>query len=84
MGRAITKELAMEGVKVLAVARNEELLNSLVEEIEAEGGVPPITLLQDLVAPDAPKKIAAVALEKLKHVDLLINNAGLAADPWIL
>lgn len=76
MGRAITKELAMEGVKVLAVARNEELLISLIEEITEAGGVVPVTLVQDLVAPDAPQKIAAAALAKLDHVDLLINNAG--------
>ena len=45
MGRAITKELAMEGVKVLATARREDLLNSLREEIAAAGGV---DLLLDL------------------------------------
>lgn len=76
MGRAITKELALEGVKVLAVARNEALLKSLVEEVTASGGIAPITFIQDLIAPDAPRTIAAAALEQLGHVDLLINNAG--------
>lgn len=76
MGRAITKELAMEGVKVLAVARNEELLNSLIVEITEAGGVVPVTLVQDLAAPNAPQQITAAALAKLGHVDLLINNAG--------
>jgi NAD(P)-dependent dehydrogenase (short-subunit alcohol dehydrogenase family) len=40
MGWAITKELAMEGVKVLAVARNEKLLNAeLFRLLMAAGGI---------------------------------------------
>jgi len=76
MGRAITKELAMEGVKVLATARREDLLNSLREEIAAAGGVEPVTFVQDFVAAEAPQKIAAAALSGLGQVDILINNAG--------
>ncbi|HEY8920931.1 MAG TPA: SDR family oxidoreductase [Chitinophaga sp.] len=76
MGRAITKQLAMEGVKVLATARREDLLNSLREEIAAAGGVGPVTFVQDFVAAEAPQKIAAAALSGLGNVDILINNAG--------
>lgn len=76
IGRAIVNELAMEGVKVLATARNEDLLKRLKEEIVAAGGVEPVTFAQDLVAPDGPQKIAAAALSGLGHVDILINNAG--------
>lgn len=76
IGRAIVKELAMEGVKVLAVARNEDLLNSLKAEVAAAGGVEPVTLIQDFVATDGPQKIAAAALSGLGHVDILVNNAG--------
>lgn len=76
MGRAIAKELAMEGVKVLATARKEDLLNSLREEIAAAGGVEPVTFVQDFVAAEAPQNIAAAALSGLGPVDILINNAG--------
>lgn len=75
-GRAITKELAMEGVKVFATARNEDLLNSLKAEIREAGGIEPVTFIQDFVAADAPEKIAAAALSSLGHVDILVNNAG--------
>jgi len=75
-GRAITKELAIEGVKVFATARNEELLNSLKAEIAVAGGVEPVLFLYDFVAPEAPQKIAAAALLALGHVDILVNNAG--------
>ena len=76
LGRAIAKELAIEGVKVLATARNEELLKSLQEEIVVAGGVEPVIFIQDFVAPDAPQKIAAAALLNLGQVDILINNTG--------
>ncbi len=91
IGRAIVKELAMEGVKVFAVARNGSLLESLKAEIAEAGGVVPITFSQDLVAPEGPKKIASAALAGLAHVDILINNAGRSQavdivgpeEPWI-
>lgn len=76
LGRAICKTLAAEGVQVMGVARSGDLLQSLAEEIRAEGGVLPLTLIQDFVAPDAPQRIAAAALERLQHVDILINCAG--------
>ncbi|NLR82384.1 SDR family NAD(P)-dependent oxidoreductase [Chitinophaga eiseniae] len=89
-GRAITKELAIEGVKVLAIARNKNLLDTLQEEIILAGGVAPVVMVQDLMAPDAPQLIAAAALSNLGQVDILINNAGRsqpvdvvgAADAW--
>lgn len=76
IGRAITKELAMEGVKVLAVGRNRDLLRSLLHGITGAGGVETVTLVQDLMAPDSPQTIAVAALSKLGHVDILVNNAG--------
>lgn len=76
LGRAITKELAREGVKVFATARNEQLLTSLKDEIIAEGAVEPVIFVQDFMAPDGPQNIANMALSKLGHIDILINNAG--------
>jgi 3-oxoacyl-[acyl-carrier protein] reductase len=76
IGKAITKTLALEGVKVLAVARSEKLLKDLQAEIRIEGGILPEILVQDFVTIDAPQKIAAAALSALGHVDILINNAG--------
>src|SRR5689334_6676194 len=47
--RAMTKELAIEGVTVFAIGRNEALLNSLKDEIVAAGSVGPIVFVQDFV-----------------------------------
>ncbi len=76
IGRAITKELAMEGVKVFATGRNEALLNGLREEVVAAGGAEPVIFVKDLITPDAPQEIASTALLRLGHVDILVNNAG--------
>lgn len=76
IGRAIVKELALEGVKVLAIGRNEDLLNSIKEEVKVAGGVAPLTFAQDFMAADAPQKIAAAAFSGLGDIDILINNAG--------
>lgn len=91
IGRAIAKELAAEGVKVLAVGRNEALLESLKAEVARAGGAEPVTLIQDLTAPDGPEKITAAALSSLGQVDILINNAGRSRpvdvvgpeEPWV-
>jgi 3-oxoacyl-[acyl-carrier protein] reductase len=75
IGRAIARGLALEGVRVVGVARREELLDKLAQEVKAEGGeVIPVT--QDIMAEDAAKKLAAAALAELGHVDILVNNAG--------
>lgn len=76
LGRAIVKSLAREGVTVFATARNSELLASLANEVETDGGTRPFIFEQDFVAPDGPQKIADAALAALGHVDILVNNAG--------
>lgn len=75
IGRAIAKGLALEGVRVLAVARRKDLLEKLVLEVKADGGAI-IPVAQDLVQEDAAKKLAATAAAELGHVDILVNNAG--------
>src|SRR3954451_23998216 len=75
IGRAIAKALALEGVRVVAVARRKDLLEMLAQEVHAAGGVVlPVT--QDIMQEDAAKKLASAAMAELGHVDILVNNAG--------
>ncbi len=76
IGRAIAKGLAAEGVRVFATGRNQQLLDSLVDEVNAVGGAEPVVFAQDLLVPGGPENIAAAALSALGHIDILINNAG--------
>jgi 3-oxoacyl-[acyl-carrier protein] reductase len=76
IGRAIAKGLALEGVRVVAVARRKDLLEKLVQEARADGGAAVIAVEQDVMQEDAAKKLAAAAISELGHVDILVNNAG--------
>jgi 3-oxoacyl-[acyl-carrier protein] reductase len=76
IGHAIARGLAAEGVRVAVVARRTELLEELSAGIVAAGGHKPVIIGQDVMAPDAPQKIAQAALAGLGSVDILINNAG--------
>jgi 3-oxoacyl-[acyl-carrier protein] reductase len=76
IGRAIAKGLAEEGVRVAAVARRGELLETLAAEIAAVGGPSPILIAQDIMAEDAAERLRDVALAALGAIDILVNNAG--------
>jgi 3-oxoacyl-[acyl-carrier protein] reductase len=76
IGRAIAKGLALEGVRVVAVARRKDLLEKLVQEVKAAGGADVIAVEQDIMGEDAAKKLAAGAVAAVGHVDILVNNAG--------
>ncbi len=76
IGRAIARGLAAEGVRLAVVARRAELLESLAEEVAAAGGVRPVPIVQDIMAPDAGRRIAEAALAALGRVEILVNCAG--------
>jgi 3-oxoacyl-[acyl-carrier protein] reductase len=76
IGRAIAKGLAMEGVRVVAVARRKDLLEQLVQDVRAAGGAAVIPLAQDIMEQGATKKLVAAAVAAVGHVDILVNNAG--------
>ena len=71
IGRAIAKGLALEGVRVVGVARRRELLDTLAQEVKAAGGVM-IPVTQDIMQEDAAQKIASAAIAELGHVDILV------------
>jgi 3-oxoacyl-[acyl-carrier protein] reductase len=76
IGRAIAKSLAMEGVRLVAVARRKDLLSQLAQEVGTAGRNTVIPLVLDIVGEDAAKKLAAAAIAELGSVDILVNNAG--------
>ncbi len=76
IGRAIALGLAMEGVRLAITGRRESNLKELAKEISSKGGPDPLVIVQDAMAIDSPETVARVALDRLKRVDILINNAG--------
>ncbi|MBI4191746.1 MAG: SDR family oxidoreductase [Betaproteobacteria bacterium] len=76
IGRYIAAGLAREGVAVAVAARRIDLLESLRQQIKAEGAIEPVIIEADLTDAEMPKHLAKAMLDKMKHVDILINAAG--------
>lgn len=74
IGRATALRLAREGYAITATGRRAERLETLRREIEATGGHC-TTLCFDVRSEEEVRR----ALEPLERIDLLVNNAGLAA-----
>ncbi|KAF7188981.1 Dehydrogenase/reductase SDR family member 7B [Pseudocercospora fuligena] len=76
IGRATTKAFAAAGASVACVARRENDLNVLVEEIKSEGGKA-IAVVADVSQPGAPAHIISSVENQLGPIDILISNAGI-------
>lgn len=76
IGRAIAEELASEKINVLLVARSENLLAALANEIEKKYGVQCHYFVFDLSKTEAADKIFNWCVEKKYPVNILVNNAG--------
>jgi short-subunit dehydrogenase len=88
LGADFARELAARGCGLILVARREDLLRALQEEVKAQHGVDVTILPCDLTAPHAVENLYDQVLSLGPTVDVLINNAGyglygLFADiPW--
>ena len=74
IGRATALRLAREGYDIIATGRRAERLAALQHDIESAGGRC-TTLTFDVRSEEEVRR----ALEPLERIDLLVNNAGLAA-----
>jgi len=73
IGAATARSLAQGGARLLLVARREDRLQSLAQEIGADTRV----LALDLTDPSAPQAMLDHALGEFGAVDFLVNNAGI-------
>lgn len=71
LGNAIARDLAKRGAKLVLTARREALLSALAQDIDAE------ILVADLANRDDLHRVA----DRAATCDVLINNAGIGADP---
>lgn len=88
IGAAFARLLAQEGYDLVLVARREERLRALAEELRAAHGGRCEIVAADLNDPQAPLDIVARVEALGLHVDFLVNNAGLSGSgtfadtPW--
>ncbi len=83
IGRSIALDLASKGARVVASARNAELLSDLVAEIKAQGGEA-IAVAGDVALTADADKLLEEAVAAFGRVDILVNNAGITRDALLL
>lgn len=76
LGEEFARQLAARRVNLLLVARSEELLIKLAEELSQRHGIRAIPFPCDLAKPGAAKEIHKFMEESNLHPTWLINNAG--------
>ena len=74
IGRAIARDLARAGHLVVLNGRRSEPLETVRQEIEADGGRA-LVVPADVSSPGAVDAMAARVLEEVGAVDVLVNNA---------
>jgi 3-oxoacyl-[acyl-carrier protein] reductase len=72
IGKAISEALSAEGMKVVLVARSNDLLEALAKSLSNESLIQAI----DLRESDSANQVVAATIEKFGKLDLLVNNAG--------
>ncbi len=78
IGKALALEAAKQGVKVLAAARNLELLHELQAEAKTQNLH--IDVVQaDITSPEDRQKMVDAARTTFGGLDVLVNNAGIGA-----
>ncbi len=78
IGRELAAELARHGACLVLLARREERLRSLAEELAAHGERPEI-ICGDVTSAEVRLRAIERARERFGGLDILVNNAGVGA-----
>ncbi|MCK9909010.1 SDR family oxidoreductase [Microbacteriaceae bacterium K1510] len=76
IGAALAREFARHGHPLLLVARREDELNSLADQIAAAGHARPAVISADLGTPVGIAQLADTVRTRGLEVSILVNNAG--------
>ncbi|MCH7666790.1 MAG: 3-oxoacyl-[acyl-carrier-protein] reductase [Acidobacteria bacterium] len=79
IGEAIARRLSAHGARLVLVARSEDKLEALAEELRSTNGEAVAHPL-DLARPEAVGDRLAELPEGFTEIDILVNNAGITAD----
>ena len=80
IGWQFARRLAEEGRPLLLVARRQERLDALAEQVRAEYGVDATVLVADLTADGAVDAVMAAAAATGHRLGLVVNNAGMGEE----
>jgi len=76
IGAAFARKLAKRGRNVLLVARSEDKLIALCNELGRVSGIRAQYVVMDLTEDDAPARLLEETQKRELLIDMLINNAG--------
>jgi uncharacterized protein len=77
LGKETALRLCRQNPDLVLIARTECLLDQTRKEIEKLSGKKPLIILCDISNEEDVTHMAEMINEKCKHVDILINNAGI-------
>jgi 3-oxoacyl-[acyl-carrier protein] reductase len=83
IGRACALQLAKEGAAVALVARNQEKLEQVKQEITAVGGQAQV-FVADLAEEEQVKSAFKAAIAQFGKLEILVNNAGVTRDQLVM
>lgn len=75
----MAKALASQGAKVVAIARRQNLIDDVAEELAKEYGVETLAVKCDITDTDMVNAAIDQVVERFGRIDILINNAGTGA-----
>jgi 3-oxoacyl-[acyl-carrier protein] reductase len=76
IGTTIAHMLAEEGCRVAILARRENLLEKVADEIAATGVERPLVIVEDITADGMAERVRGKVIDHFGRLDILINNAG--------
>jgi uncharacterized protein len=77
LGEEFARQLAQKGTDLVLVARSEEKLKCLANELREHAGVEVTVIPADLSSSDAVKHLVSEVKNRGLKINILVNNAGL-------
>ncbi len=84
LGKTIAELLAAEGANVIITGRRESATKAIAGQISKTYGVKAYGIAADLLANDQPEKLFKESLEAVGHLDILVNNAAVWMQAYVV
>ena len=83
IGRAIAKALAAENYALVLAGLDQQALENLASEFEAQGGAA-LAIVANVTEQDQVDAMVKAAQERFGRIDVLVNNAGVTRDGLLM